>query len=166
MKFHRSAVDIALALLIARGVAGSASAGKYVPFKGSLEGSYDVTINPGPPPIGTFDDVGIGNATHLGKFTYEFPHTVNFGSIPPMGDGLYFFTAANGDTLEAEFTGYSTPVEPGVVFVVEEATIIGGTGRFAGASGEFTVMRFVDQINRTTEGTFDGSISSVGSNKH
>jgi hypothetical protein len=166
MKFHRFAVNVAFAVLISLGVAGSASAGKYVPFKGSLKGSYDVTINPGPPPIGTFDGIGTGKATQLGKFTYEFPHAVNFGGIPPIGDGLYLFTAANGDTLEAEFTGFSTPVEPGVVFVVEEATIIGGTGRFAGASGEFTVMRLVDQINRTTEGTFDGSISSVGSTKH
>ncbi|MGD9853851.1 MAG: hypothetical protein AB7U20_02775 [Planctomycetaceae bacterium] len=159
-------VGFAMAVLAVLGLATSASAGKQVPFKGSLEGSFDVSVDPGPPPVGTFDGSGEGHATHLGHFTYEFPHMVNFGSVPPMGIGVYTFTAANGDTLEAEFTGFSTPVEPGVVFVVEEAVITGGTGRFTGASGEFTVERLVDQIGRTTIGSFDGTISSVGASKH
>lgn len=160
-----SATCLTMALVTLVGSAKSAEAGKFVPFKGNLDGSYDVTINPGPPPVGTFEGSGTGSATQLGRFTYEFPHMVNFGSIPPVGMGTYTFTAANGDTVEADFIGFSIPVEPGVVFVVEEATITGGTGRFAGASGEFTVERLVDQIGRTTIGSFDGTISSVGSNK-
>jgi hypothetical protein len=162
MKYRRFAASFAVAVVVALGFAGPVAAGKQVPFKGTLDGSYVVTVTP---PIGTFEGGGTGRATHLGKFTYEFPHQVNFGSVPPLGIGTYHFTAANGDALEADFTGYSTPVEPGVVFVVEEAVIIGGTGRFANASGEFTVMRLVDQVNRTTTGSFEGTISSPGAAK-
>jgi hypothetical protein len=79
--------------------------------------------------------------------------------MPPMGLGCYTFTAANGDMVFAEFTGFSSPVEPGFVFVTEEATITGGTGRFTGASGQFTVMRLVDQMNGATTGSFEGTLS-------
>lgn len=162
MTYRSFGAGLAVAVLVALGFADPAAAGKQVPFKGTLDGSFVVTVVP---PIGTFDGSGTGRATHLGKFTYEFPHQVNFGSAPPMGAGTYSFTAANGDTLEADFTGYSTPVEPGVVFVVEEAVITGGTGRFANASGGFSVMRLVDQVNGTTTGSFEGTISSPGATK-
>jgi hypothetical protein len=149
---------LALAALIVMEVATPASAREGVPFKGSLEGSYTVTVDPGPPPVGTFDGSGTGRATHLGHFTFEFPHTVNFGNTPPLGVGTYTFTAANGDTVEADFIGHSTPVAPGYVLVEEEAIITGGTGRFAGASGEFTIFRLVDQVNGETIGCFEGTI--------
>ncbi len=147
-------------IFLTAGLVGPAAAGGKVPFKGSLEGSFTTTIDPGPPPVATIVLSGTGNATHLGRFTYEFPHTVNFGIVPPTGAGTYTFTAANGDTVIAEGIGHSTPVEPGVVFVVEEAVITGGTGRFAGASGQLTIVRLVFQTNGTTFGSFEGTISS------
>jgi hypothetical protein len=157
---------LGLATLLIAAQFTPAAAGEQVPFKGTLEGSYAVVVNPGPPPVGTFEGSGSGKATHLGRFTYEFPHEVNFGSVPPAGIGTYTFTAANGDTLVAIFVGFSTPVEPGVVLVEEEALIVDGTGRFAGATGSFTVTRLVDQVNRTTVGSFTGTISSPGAAKH
>jgi hypothetical protein len=152
---------LALALLLAA-QAAPALAKEQVPFKGDLEGSYTVVVTP---PIGTFEGNGEGKATHLGRFTYEFPHTVNFGGVPPIGMGTYTFTAANGDTLVADFVGFSIPVEPGVVLVEEEAVIVDGTGRFAGASGSFTVIRIVNQLEGTTIGSFTGTISSPGAAK-
>ena len=56
--------------------------------------------------------------------------------------GTYEFTAANGDTLIADVTGQS-PTPPGVLLSVETATITGGTGRFASATGSFTVERLL-----------------------
>ena len=41
----------------------------------------------------------------------------------------------------------------------------GGTGRFAGATGEFTVERLVDTATGETEGSFEGTISSPGAGK-
>jgi hypothetical protein len=162
MRRRAFAPCLALAALTLLGLASPASAGKQVPFKGDLEGSFTSTFDPGPPPIATFDGSGEGHGTHLGAFTYEFPHTVDFGTAPPTGNGTYTFTAANGDTLVAKFIGHSTPVGPGLVFVEEEAVVVDGTGRFEGATGEFTISRLVDQINGTTTGSFEGTISSRG----
>jgi hypothetical protein len=49
---------------------------------------------------------------------------------------------------------------PGVLHGVEPMTILGGTGRFANASGSFVCDRLVDTVNFTTTGSFSGTISS------
>ena len=80
--------------------------------------------------------------------------------------GSYEFTAANGDTVYAEFTGLATPTMIDGVFylhIVETATIKGGTGRFAGATGAFVCERLYNPVAGTTIGSFDGTISSPGS---
>jgi hypothetical protein len=48
---------------------------------------------------------------------------------------------------------------PGIASIVETATITGGTGRFAGATGSFIVERLVDLINLETTGSFEGTIT-------
>jgi hypothetical protein len=74
--------------------------------------------------------------------------------------GSYEFTAANGDTVYAEFTGIATPTAvPGVLYIEETATITGGTGRFAGATGSFTAERLYDMVAGTTIGSFEGTIA-------
>jgi hypothetical protein len=134
--------------------------GEQVPFKGRLEG--DVTRTPLDPPFVAVLVEATGNATHLGRFTLEIPHVVDTGTR--MAVGSYQFTAANGDTLYAEFTGHATPTEiPGVLYIEEEATITGGTGRFAGATGSFVTERWYDTVAQTTTGSFEGTISSPGS---
>lgn len=161
MKRHRFEVSLALTVVAVLGIAGPALAGELVPFKGSLAG--DVSHTPDPP----FDFVEIdatGEASHLGKFTLAIPHLVNTATRTAVG--TYEFTAANGDMLFADFTGQSTPTEtPGVIHIVETATITGGTGRFADATGSFIAERLFDRIEDTTIGTFTGSISSPGANQ-
>src|SRR5207249_8606528 len=96
--------------------------------------------------------------THLGQFTLAIPHIVNAAHGTAIGS--YEFTAANGDTLFADFTGEATPTAtPGVLYIEETATITGGTGRFAGATGSFTVERLFDTVTGTTIGSFEGTIS-------
>jgi hypothetical protein len=74
--------------------------------------------------------------------------------------GAYEFTAANGDTLTADFTSHVTPTDvPGVVFVAVTATITGGTGRFAGATGSFVGDRLADTVHGTVTESFEGTIS-------
>jgi len=74
--------------------------------------------------------------------------------------GSYEFTAANGDKVYAEFTGIATPTAtPGVLYIEDTATITGGTGRFAGATGSFTGERLYDTVAGTTIGFFEGTIS-------
>ena len=126
-----------------------------VPFKGSLEGSQ--TLTPLQPPLGFVNGSATGNGTHLGLFTVTFPHTVNFATR--SGTGTYTFTAANGDTLTADFSGQASGGP--VVSIVENATVTGGTGRFEGATGSFVVERWFDQASGVTEGRFEGTISAT-----
>ena len=155
MKRYSSAVSLVLAVLSVLGRAGPAAAQQQVPFKGSLEGT--VTRSLPPPPISVLVE-GVGNATHLVRFTVDIPHLV----IPPNGAGFYHFVAADGDTLAAEFTGVSAPAAPGFLYIVETATITGGTGRFTGATGSFVCERLYDIAAGETIGSFDGTISVPG----
>jgi hypothetical protein len=125
---------------------------RAVPFKGDLEGV--VTRTPLSPSSILVEISASGHATHLGRFTLEMPHTVNLATA--SATGTMTFTAANGDVLTATFNGQAQ-VGP-IVSIVEEATIMGGTGRFAGATGTFTMNRLFDPAAGTTTGSFEGTI--------
>jgi|SRR5687768_3317331 len=127
---------------------------KAVPFKGQLEGT--ATVTPLDPPFGAVHVTATGNATHLGRFALEIPHVVNFATS--SATGTITFTAANGDTLVASFTGQAQ-VTGTIAAIVETATVTGGSGRFAGAAGSFTINRVFDRVARTTHGTIEGTIS-------
>ena len=161
-RYYRSAAGFTLAVVAVLGLTGPVAAGEQVPFKGRLDGV--VTITPLDPPFLSVLVDATGNATQLGRFTLEIPHVVNRANLTAIGS--YEFTAANGDTVFAEFTGKATPTAvPGVLYIEETATITGGTGRFAGATGSFTVERWFDTAAGTTIGSFEGTISSPGSGK-
>ena len=156
MKRYSFAAGLALAVVVVLGLAGPAAAGEQVPFKGSVEGV--VTITPLTPPFVQVDVDATGNATQLGQYALAIPHVVNRANGTAIGS--YEFTAANGDTLFADFTGQATPIGGGVLYIEETATITGGTGRFAGATGSFTVERWFDTVAGTTIGAFEGTIST------
>jgi hypothetical protein len=152
-----------LAGLFLLGMSCPLSAGEQVPFKGRMEGIH-VSRTPIVPPV-VFDVFETtGNATHLGRFDLVIEAVVDFGTLPPTAEGTMTFTAANGDTIVAHFTGSSALVEPGLVLITEHATIDpdNSTGRFAGATGSFTLKRLADAatgVNGVTVGSFEGSIS-------
>ena len=159
MQRHSFATGFVLAGLMVVGLLSPISAGEQVPFKGGLEGvvSREIVDN-------ETDRVLVeatGNATQLGHFVVSVPHLVDLPTRTAEGD--YEFIAANGDTLIASFTGEAMPTAtPGVVFIVETATIDPdrSTGRFAGATGGFVVERLFDRIAGTTIGDFEGTIST------
>ena len=156
MKTLRSSTCLALAVLAAVALAGPAAAAESIPFRGVIEG--DVTRT-------QIDDTHVlveidagGAATLLGQFTVSIPHLVDRSNSTAVG--TFLFTAANGDTVTAEFTGSARPSDiPGLLEITEVATITGGTGRFAGAGGGFTAVRLYDPVAGTTIGTFEGAIS-------
>jgi hypothetical protein len=163
MKCHSFRVSFALAVLTLVGFASLAQAIEQVPFKGTLEGTY---IRTGTFPFFHLEPTGSGQATHLGRFSFSIPHDVNLLLNPPGGTGEFEFTSANGDTVYGDFTTHATPTEtPGVIYAVEEMTIVGGTGHFANAQGSFVTKRLVDTVNLTTIGSFEGTISSPGASK-
>lgn len=145
--------------------AAPAAAG-LLPFKGTLEGRH-ISRTPLDPPF-VFDRFEAeGQATQLGRFALVIEATVNFGARPVTGAGAYTFTAANGDRLVADHTGFSALVGPGVVLITEHAVVDPNrsTGRFAGAEGTFTVERLADAatgVGGVTVGTVEGTISVPG----
>ncbi len=140
-------------------VASPEKARKQVPFRGRLDG--DVTRTPLSPPLVSVLVEGTGQAAHLGRYTFTFPHVVD--SSTRLATGTYTFRAANGAKLTADVIGRAVPVgTTGVLHITEQATITGGTGRFARATGSFTIERDYDTVAGTTTGSFDGTISPPG----
>ncbi len=138
------------------------AAAQTVPFTGSFEGTFTTA---GEPPIISVHVVAGGQASHLGRFTLDFPHTASFIDFTSSGSAV--LTAANGDRLLTNVTGVATPgTVPGELVIVETHEITGGTGRFDGASGEFTLERtasLTGPTGGTTSGSFEGRLSRTGS---
>ncbi len=134
--------------------AAPAAAKKPVPFKGTLQAveTYELDF-----PNLAVAGIGSGNATRLGRYAVVYEVAVNL--VSGGGPASIHFVAANGDAIFATGIGQGNPTEtPDVSMIVETYTITGGTGRFAGASGSFTVERLVNIVTGVTSGTFDGSI--------
>jgi hypothetical protein len=161
MKRFRFTAGLALAVALA-GFADPVSAGERAPFKGTLVGSFTATTDL-PPENNRFLEAE-GRATQLGHFTYDFPHSVDRSTIPATGVGYSIFTAANGDEVHAYIEGEAELFEVvnGIVILlgVEQGWILGGSGRFKNASGSFVITRFIDTVNLTTIGSFEGTIST------
>jgi len=86
---------------------------------------------------------------------------VNLASDSGIGSAQLI--AANGDSIFTTIVGQGEPTDiPGVNRIVEINTITGGTGRFAGAVGGFTVERLITLATGFTSGSFHGTITSPG----
>jgi hypothetical protein len=140
------------ALLLTASLAGLAAAEKEKPFRGSIQAVETSVVQF---PTLFVEASGSGNATHLGRFTVTYEFEVNIPTF--TGIGSAHFIAANGDSLFTEVTGLGTDPNP-FSSIVETHIITGGTGRFAGASGSFTVERLLNTATGITAGSFDGTI--------
>jgi hypothetical protein len=132
-----------------------------VPFKGSWNG-ITMSADPSNFPVVAIVSDGTGQLTHLGRYFMSSPHTTNVFTGETIGDQN--FTAANGDTLTAYCAGFPTMQPEGFVAGSLDCEITGGTGRFAGASGDYVF--FLIARPRTdggpgfvTEATISGRIS-------
>ena len=123
-------------------------------FTGTVEAQETYVITA---PTMLVDTTGSGEATELGQFTVTWEFTVNLDT--GAGVGSAHFIAANGDSLDTTSLGQGDPTgKPDENRVVEQHTITGGTGRFAGATGSFTLERLVSTATGVTSGSFEGSI--------
>ena len=141
--------------------AAPARAGDTVPFKGTLSGAVISSV-----PLDEChvlsEIVNGGNATQLGRFTGTAEFILNVCDLTYVGS--YVFTGANGDNISGPFTGTLTPTSIEGVFDNNElAFITGGTGRFANATGMFTLGGQIDTNTGTFSLPWEGTISSVGS---
>ncbi len=155
MKRHSSVASLALAVVVILGLTGPLPADEQVPFKGSLEG-LDTAVGANPPFV-YVEVTATGYATHLGMFTYVAQQTVD--TRTRIATGTFLFTAANGDTVFGTVSGKATLTAPGILTIVEQAIITGGTGRFEDATGNFSLTRLKNTATGATAGTFTGTIS-------
>ena len=144
---------------LAIAVAAAAGGYKLKSFAGSLQGQETDVLQGNPPHSISVDGTVTGIATHLGRFTLRYQVSVKL----PEGTSTGFsqLTAANGDTIFATIIGLGqeVPGTPGLAKVIEINTITEGTGRFAGAKGNYTIDRLVDLGTGQTSGSFQGTIS-------
>lgn len=137
-------------------LAGSAAAKRQVPFKGTFEGSDTVT------PPATVVTAATGTGTHLGHFSFTHVRVRTENTLT----GSAHWVAANGDSIDSTSVVSGVP-GPVAVTITEIHTITGGTGRFSGAQGSFTVHRThvrapSDDGTHVTFGSFEGTITSPG----
>lgn len=83
---------------------------------------------------------GWGRSTHLGTFTWTSSHCTQPGATPmdpiTISDGLLTFVSANGDVLRETYgNGVVSVVDPPLMCIDTQVSFVGGTGRFAEASG-------------------------------
>lgn len=154
--FISTAIGLVLVIVLTSVTTAAPAVGRELLLKGSIQSLETYVVNL---PTMSVTASGSGHATQLGKFTVSYTVQVNLVTNEGTG-GVAEFMAANGDKLFAEGSGQATATTtPGVFNVVENYTIIGGTGRFAGASGNITLDRVVDITTGATSGTMVGTIT-------
>ena len=134
------------------------------PFALNGKGVATFTVDEAGVPISA-DVTSTSNATHLGLCT-----TVGKVNYKPANDPEHpgrllssasgAITAANGDTVLIEFNGVLDPPAPGSITAMDKPTFrfVGGTGRFAGASGSAEAVVVVNLLTGALEITMVGSI--------
>ena len=127
------------------------------PFKAT--GISALVTNPDDPlgASGTF--LVVGTATHLGNFV--FPGTWGVTGLNEAGGFVYeihgAYTAANGDTIVIECLNWGADDGANPVVSTGIVNIVGGTGRFANASGSY--LGTLSPAPAPTSFTAQGTIS-------
>jgi hypothetical protein len=140
-------------------------------FKGTFQGqdAHDV-LPPGATTV-VISTTATGTGTHLGRFSLIREITGNLVNFTQTGSAHWI--AANGDNIDTTLVGQAelSDLPGGFLKVTEIHTITGGTGRFTGAEGSFTVELFhklepsgVSGGVQTNDifGSFHGTITSPG----
>lgn len=144
VKIIRIFVVMTLLLVTMAAPASAKGPDHHVPIKGTVLGEH------GPPDVDApgcpdwaewrYSSAGEGRVSHLGRVEYSLTQCTVPGPDGVTSEGTITFVAANGDELLIAHTMLSQMVqEPGAPpdgFVFEgEWTAVGGTGRFANATG-------------------------------
>ena len=108
-------------------------------FKGTFQGqeAHDM-LPPGAATV-VISTTATGTGTHLGQLSLIREITANLLNFTAVGSAHW--VAANGDSIDTTLVGQAelSDMPAGFLKVTEIHTITGGTGRFTGAQGSFTV---------------------------
>jgi hypothetical protein len=104
------------------------------PFTGQDSGTFEFTQDSCTAGLAPLRTHTAGTATLIGAYSFETQEC--FDNATLTFSGSFTITAANGDRLSGAYAGHVTGFLDEVTAVsVFTATVTGGTGRFAGATG-------------------------------
>jgi hypothetical protein len=165
MKINRNYLNLGflLAALALLPLAQTANASDEVPYKAAETGV--ITRESFQFPFETKSVAATGEATQLGEYTLIGKFVVDVRS--GAATGTYIMTAANGDMLFLTMEGHAVATD--LTKTILNFTIIGGTGRFEQATGNFIAHNqlafFAGTPVNPYVGKMEGAISSTGANK-
>ncbi|MDH4365773.1 MAG: hypothetical protein OEY70_16985 [Acidimicrobiia bacterium] len=108
----------------------------------------------------TFELEGVGAGSRLGAFTYHGDVVITGVTDNGITDTLTeTLTFGNGDSVTILCLQEAAAVGPGLFVGSDSWTVIGGTGRYANATGSGTGTTHVDLNAGTFTKVFDGTIN-------
>jgi hypothetical protein len=155
-------ISLMTAIFLTVALVSSAVEAGRIRINGTIAGSESDAPFPDPAEGFYVNGSMTSTDTELGPFTefYSVPVALAFLGTPPgetAGSRLIVGDAANGDSILTYDLGNNPGLcANGDLHVVGTATIIGGTGRFAGARGSYTEDRCVNLATGETSGTIRG----------
>src|SRR6266581_7017604 len=160
MKTMKTISLIAATFLTAALMSSAVEAGR-IPISGNIAGSESYAPFPDPAQGFYVNGSVTSTDTQLGPFTefYTAPVAFAFPGEDTGASRLIVGDAANGDSILTCLIGNNPDLcANGDLHIVELATIMGGTGRYAHARGAFTVDRCVNFATGETSGTISGTL--------
>ena len=164
MKKEIKKISLMTAIFLTVALVSSAVEAGVIRINGTIAGSESDAPFPDPTEGFYVNGSVTSTDTQLGPFTqfYSSPLVFAFLGMPPEGNGasrLIVGDAANGDSILACFLGINSgSCANGDLRHVDPWTIIGGTGRYAGAKGSFTTDQCSNLDTGETSGTISGTI--------
>jgi hypothetical protein len=155
-------ISLMTAIFLTVALVSSAVEAGVIRINGTIAGSESDAPFPDPAEGFYVNGSVTSTDTQLGPFTlfYSVPVDFAFLGTPPGSAGasrLIVGDAANGDSILTCLIGNNPgSCANGDFHVVETDTIIGGTGRYAGARGSFTMDRCLNLVTGETSGTISG----------
>lgn len=125
------------------------------PLRGTMQSTETVTPDPATGLL-RVALTGTGDSPLLGRFQVATDGRVN--PATGAGTGTTTLTAADGSTITGSLQGQGVRRAGQPTQVTEVTTITGGTGRFSGASGQYTLTRQTDEATGRSTGTLDGTV--------
>jgi hypothetical protein len=159
-------ISLMTAIFLTVALASSAVEAGVIRINGTIAGSEIDTPFPDPAEGFYVNGSVTSTDTQLGPFTLFYSLVVDFAFLgtPPGAPGasqMVVGDAANGDSILTCFFGNAgnPPLcDNGDLHVGSTHTVIGGTGRYAGARGSYTLDQCVNLVTGETSGTISGTI--------
>ena len=154
-------ISLMTAIFLTVALATSAVGAGVIPINGTIAGSESYAPFPDPAQGFYVNGSVTSTDTQLGPFTefYTAPVAFAFPGEDTGASRLIVGDAANGDSILTCLIGNNPDLcANGDLHIVELATIMGGTGRYAHARGAFTVDRCVNFATGETSGTISGTL--------